>query len=399
MDGAPNESLVVVAGHICLDVIPSFDASAGGLDALRVPGSLLEVGPPVLSTGGAVSNTGLALHRLGIRTRLVGQVGDDFFGHAILDLLRDADPTLAEGMVVNPAATSSYTIVLNPPGVDRVFLHSPGANDAFAPGDVPPDRLVGARIFHFGYPPLMRATHADGGTHLAALFARLQTAGTLTSLDMALPDPETPAGRFDWVAWLETVLPSVDFFCPSLDETLFMLDRPRYDRLSTGPSGGAVDGALLSDLAGRLLEWGAAAVGLKLGTDGLYVRTSTEAERLRRFGQAPSWRGCELLAPCYRVEAAGTTGAGDATIAGLLAAVARNARPPEAVLAAVGVGACSVERPDAVSGIPPWPDVQHRMRAGWPQREVGLALPGWRRDPETGLHVGPADAWRIEDRG
>ena len=388
----PTEPLVVVAGHICLDVIPSFAPTAGGLDALRVPGRLVEVGPPVLSTGGAVSNTGLALHRLGMRTRLVGQVGDDLFGRAILELLRDEDPALSEGMIVNTDASSSYTVVLNPPGVDRVFLHSPGANEAFAPDDVPTDRLHGARVFHFGYPPIMPATYNDGGAGLAALFTRVRDAGTLTSLDMAMPDPKTPAGRVDWTAWLQTVLPAVDLFCPSLDEMLFMLDRPRYDRLTAGPTAERVDGDLLGDLAGRLLAWGAAAVGLKLGPDGLYFRTASEAGRLSRFGEAETWRGRELLAPCFRVEAAGTTGAGDATIAGLLAAVVRGLRPPEALLAAAGVGACSVERPDAASGIPPWSDVQRRIRAGWPQREPTPALRGWRRDSATGLLVGPADS-------
>ena len=58
----------VVAGHICLDIIP---ALAG--EAIPAPGRLVAAGPAVTATGGAVSNTGLALHRLGVPTRLAGR--------------------------------------------------------------------------------------------------------------------------------------------------------------------------------------------------------------------------------------------------------------------------------------------------------------------------------------
>ncbi|MGZ3675869.1 MAG: carbohydrate kinase family protein, partial [Ktedonobacterales bacterium] len=64
---------IAVAGHICLDVIP---AMSGASDALR-PGALVHVGPAQFATGGTVANVGLALHRLGMRPRLIGKIGDD----------------------------------------------------------------------------------------------------------------------------------------------------------------------------------------------------------------------------------------------------------------------------------------------------------------------------------
>ena len=66
---------VVVAGHVCLDVIPVLSGPAG-----LEPGRLLEIGPAEMSTGGAVPNIGLSLHRLGVPVRLMGKVGDDLFG-------------------------------------------------------------------------------------------------------------------------------------------------------------------------------------------------------------------------------------------------------------------------------------------------------------------------------
>ena len=83
------DSEVVVAGHICLDVIPTFAPETR--QALLRPGTLVMVGPAQLSPGGAVANVGLALLRLGCRPRLFGKVGDDLFGATLVDLLRKQD--------------------------------------------------------------------------------------------------------------------------------------------------------------------------------------------------------------------------------------------------------------------------------------------------------------------
>jgi len=150
--------LVVVAGHICLDIIPVLAEEPD----LR-PGSLVEIGPAALSAGGPVGNVGLALHRLGVPVRLVGKIGADVFGRVLLDVIRRRDPALADGMLVASGETTSYSVVISPPGLDRTFLHCAGANHTFGAADVPVDALCGARILHFGYPPVMRRFYADGG--------------------------------------------------------------------------------------------------------------------------------------------------------------------------------------------------------------------------------------------
>jgi sugar/nucleoside kinase (ribokinase family) len=387
---------MVVAGHICLDVIPSFEGGEGSWREILVPGKLINVGAAVMATGGTVSNTGLALHRLGFPVRLLGKVGDDLFGRAVLDILRAHDPNLAEGMLITREAPTSYTVVINPPGVDRIFLHCPGANDTFGADDIPYARLRGARLFHFGYPPLMRRMYADGGEELSSLLRRVKELGVTTSLDMAKPDPASEAGRAAWPELLRRTLPWVDVFLPSVDEILFMLDRERFDRL--GPEViPHTDGALLYEISGRLLELGAAVVVLKLGAEGIYLRTSEQAERLRGMGScAPSdageWAGRELLAPCFQVTVVGTTGSGDCTIAGFLGGLASGLSPEEAMTSGVAVGACNVEKADATSGIPSWPEVQQRMRARWPRRATGLSLPGWQWDEGKAIWRGPGDS-------
>jgi sugar/nucleoside kinase (ribokinase family) len=90
--------------------------------------------------------------------------------------------------------------------------------------------------------------------------------------------------------------------------------------------------------------------------------------------------GRELLAPCFATTVVGTTGSGDATIAGFLGALVNRLPPEEAMTAAVAVGACNVEAPDALSGIPAWSVVHQRLAAGWKRRATSVSLPGWRWD-------------------
>ena len=93
--------LAVVAGHLCLDIIPTI-SEGEAFEHAFAPGRLVEVGRATLATGGAVSNTGVALHKLGVPTRLMGKVGDDNFGRTILDLLGGFDTALVGQMIVSP---------------------------------------------------------------------------------------------------------------------------------------------------------------------------------------------------------------------------------------------------------------------------------------------------------
>lgn len=384
---------VVVAGHICLDVIPTFPERVGSLNSILTPGKLVNVGPVVTATGGAVSNTGLALHRLGIRTRLMGKIGGDLFGSAILDIVRSHDESLVEGMIVSEDEASSYTVVISPPGVDRIFLHCPGANDTFGATDVDITAAAGARIFHFGYPPLMRRMYQAGGEELSGVMRQAKHAGLITSLDMAYPDPDSEAGRVAWEPLLERVLPDVDFFLPSLEEILFMMERPRFDALmAAGPLMEQVDGALLRDVAARLIDMGVAVVVLKLGDQGLYLRTTGDRKRLDSLDllrPLERWLDQELLAPGFRTKVVGATGAGDCAIAGFLAGIMKGLSPADTLIGAAAVGACNVESADATSGVPHWDVVWQRIRQGWPRLETSLRLDGWQWDSHRFIWLGP----------
>jgi sugar/nucleoside kinase (ribokinase family) len=380
-----NRIEAVVAGHICLDVIPDLaHLPAGQLAKLLQPGHLVTAGEAVFSTGGPVSNTGLALHRLGISTRLAGKIGADPFGSIVRHLVGNYDPDLAKGLLLDPYAPTSYSIILSAPGVDRIFLHCPGANDSFGSADVSRNLYAKPRLFHFGYPPLMRRMYTRQGEELAEIFRKVKAAGVTTSLDMSFPDPASESGQVDWNAILAKTLPFVDLFMPSFEEILFCLKRGLYEDLLQRTQGHLLEAAspeLVSELGELLLALGSKMAVIKLGDRGLYLRCCS-LERMESMGRAApanpaEWAGCEVRVSCFQVDVVGTTGSGDATIAGFLSALLRGFGPLEAANAAVGVGACNVEAPDALSGLRSWDDTLARIQSGWTHAPLEIHAPGW----------------------
>jgi sugar/nucleoside kinase (ribokinase family) len=370
---------IVIAGHLCLDVIPEIREGISDIGALLVPGTLTEVGASVVATGGTVSNTGQSLHRLGEEVVLVAKVGNDEFGGTVRHLLQQAGEGLDEGLIVDPASHTSYTVVLSPAGVDRAFLHSPGANHSFYSDDIDDAVLEGARLFHFGYPPLMRSIYENNGAELKKIFDRMKGWGMLTSLDMVCVDPASEAGQVHWPAYLENVLPSTDIFLPSLDEILFMVDRKKYDELVAKYGENIVQGVdadLVKKTAAKLIDLGVPVVVIKLGVHGLYMQTAGSVP-----GQDTSWSNVSRFEATFCTDVVGTTGAGDSTIAGFLASYLRGISPEEALAAAVGTGSFCTEALDAVSGIPHWNELQARINAGWKR------LPGKFTGPDmSGTH-------------
>jgi len=393
----------IVAGHICLDIIPTLTGNTP-----FTPGRLIEAGKALLATGGPVSNTGLALHKLGVKTRLMGKVGNDLFGQAILQIIRTHEPELATGMVVAPGEASSYSVIISPPGTDRVIIHAPGCNDTFAASDVHYDQLAHARLFHFGYPPLMAGMYRDNGAELVTLFQLAKATGVTTSLDLSLPDPASPAGHADWHAILAATLPYVDIFLPSIEEVLLLLHRPLFEQYTAKAKGKSIIEIIPPDVVSRLgkalLNMGAKVVGLKMGHRGLYMCTA-DGVLLAQMGYAAprqplqmvAWARRELWTPCFATDVVGTTGSGDATIAGFLLGILKGMTPEATLAAACAVGACSVEAADALGGICSWPATLERIAAGWPRlslegkgkQALAMAKFGWRWEGKHEVWVGP----------
>jgi sugar/nucleoside kinase (ribokinase family) len=363
------DSEVIVGGHLCLDILPDM-RRIPTLDSLQ-PGKLLEVGAASLATGGPVSNTGLALHKLGVQVELMSIVGDDLIGQLIVTYLRGIVPTLVASIHPQIGQSSSYSVVIAPGGADRTFLHCTGTNAIFGAEHIDFERLKHTRLFHFGYPPLLPRVVRHDGAELIELFARAKATGVITSLEMAVPDPQSETGQANWQRILRGTLPNVDVFVPSIEESLFMLRRADHDAWGIGWAEHVTE-PYLQAMADEVIEMGVAIAGFKLGHLGIYLHTAG-ADRMRQLTTRlplnhAQWAAVTHWQPAFQVEVAGTTGAGDAAYAGLIVALLRGLSPMDAAQWACAVGACCVEAADAVSGIRSWVETEARMGAGWPTR-------------------------------
>ena len=368
----------VVAGHLCLDLIPEIGNLP--LTALAQAGRLFDVGGMHISTGGGAANTGLALHKLGIDTALMATVGDDMTGQMIASVLNSHDQELSRSLAIRSGAASSYTVVLSPQDEDRVFIHYPGTNRDFCSDDVDYAVVKKAKIFHMGYPPILPRLIANDGADLEAMYRKAKATGTVTSMDTSLPDPSGASGHADWRAILSRVLPLVDIFVPSIEEIVYMLRRDDYARWQ-GRVPERTDADYLDSLAVEIAAMGCPAiVGFKLGDMGLYLH-SANADRLSTLGALnisdPVNADKRIWQPAFDVPVVGTTGAGDAAYAGLLASLIRGATIEEAARWACAVGACCVEAADAASGIRAWDEISARLqRNEW--RTKSVMLKGWK---------------------
>ena len=365
---------VIAAGHICLDITPVFPAERTytGADELFVPGKLIRTEPADVHAGGSVANTGLALKLLGNDVTLMGKIGDDAFGRMIEQVLAGYG---AGGLLVDPQSSTSYSVVLAVPGVDRIFLHNPGANDTFTGRDVPDEALEDAVLFHFGYPPLMKKMYENRGEELASLFSRVKSRGIATSLDLAAIDPATEAGQINWESLLSRVLPYVDFFVPSFEELVLMLDRKNYDRLVS--LGGDMVCHLDMDrdvkpLAWKLLDMGAKAVLIKCGTAGMYYRTGDMSGTGSRLDlDTRAWSRQEGIQPCFKADTVrSATGAGDTSIAAFLTGILQGKTPKACAALAAAEGACAVTSYDALSGLKSIQDLEARIASGWKTEKI-----------------------------
>lgn len=133
-------------GALNLDLIYRLPRSFPLWDELGPPGSEREVDEgvrraldealahvtPTRSGGGQAANTVHALARMGYRGAMVGRVGADDEGAFLLDELKPA-----EGRLVARAGETGRVYVLLDEDGERRNLVWPGANDEFAPDDVP----------------------------------------------------------------------------------------------------------------------------------------------------------------------------------------------------------------------------------------------------------------------
>ncbi len=381
---------VIAAGHLCLDMIPRFrtDREPASISELLQPGTLVHMGAMSFSTGGSVSNVGIAMKIFGCSVAFVAKVGADAIGKTIIDILQQSGS--AQGIAVAAEESSSYTVILSAPRIDRIFMHYPGTNDTFSAGDIDMEAVGKSRLFHLGYPTLMRSLFVDDGGELTRILKKVKQAGVTTSMDVSLPDPGSEAGRADWRRIYERSLPYVDIFLPSVEEIFFTLHPRKYLERKAAHGGRElidfVSPEEVSGLAEELLSLGCKIAAIKAGHNGWYIRTAQKS-RIAEIGRAAprepdSWARRELWCPAFRADnIAGATGAGDSSIAAFLTALLRDHRIEECLKLANCAGYLNLRAADTLSGLVSWQELQSTYPS-LPVRDNAFLSDGWRWDKQ-----------------
>lgn len=362
----------VIAGYTCVDLTPDFrkDSPVTEIADLLKPGKLIEIGGLGFTLGGVVPNTGLAMKKFGKKVFLNGLIGKDFIGNIVE--IRLSDYGISEGMVKTGEVNTAYSIVLSPPGIDRIFLESPGCNQIFGLKHIDFETIKKSRLFHFGYPPLLRQFWLYNGQQLSQLYSEVQKMGVVTSLDFSLPDPESESGKVNWTEILEKTLPFVDLFVPSLEELLQTMIPGKYAEIQSMPGNTEIIDRiplnLVKELGHTIIGWGVKILLIKMGHRGAYLLTGNITSLNKEAGvvlDIEKWNNREILCNAYKVDKLkkiNATGAGDTAVAAFLTAVLNGDTPETAIRYAAMAGRESLYCENIFEEIDSWEQLTEKIK-------------------------------------
>ncbi len=305
-----NPLEVVSLGIVVADVI------ARPVSGTALKGTLELVDEVVLRSGGSAASSGYSLARFGIKSAILGRIGNDGFGDF---LVGETKRHGAESLLIrDPDAATSATQVLVDTDGERTFIHAVGANARLLASDVDLEALKarGSKILHLAGFFALPSLDNPNGEPTRDLFARAKQMGFTTSLDNVWD----ATGHWERI---HSVLPFADFFFPSIHDARHItgLHEPE-------------------EMAKRLFEMGVGQIVIiKMGPEGSLVMN--RAGEVHRLGilNVPSVDG---------------TGAGDTYIAGFLAAWLRGMGLLECAKYGTAGGAMCVRAMGAMTGITDW---------------------------------------------
>lgn len=274
-------------------------------------GKLLQVEPIEVTTGGIVSNAGIAMTRLGMKVAALSYVGNDDWATLVRRRLEAAGVDCGR-LLTHPTAATSTTAVLIEPGGERSFAHCVGAPKLIDKGLFLEhlDLFARSHMTLIGYYSLMPNLEVD----LSEVFAAIRQTGCRTALDAA--------GDGGTMQPLDRILPHVDVYVPSHSEARHQTGRddPR-EIIDTYRSCGA---------PGLL--------GVKLGSKGAMLSPA-----------AGQYITIDRVSPPGPV--VDTTGAGDCFFAGLLTGLLKGLDAARSGRLAAATGACCVTGFGATAGL------------------------------------------------
>lgn len=328
-DGGPGpEPSVLVAGETLIDFLP------------ETPGPIADVSTFHRRAGGAPANVAVGLSRLGVTPTLWTRVGDDPFGDFLRETLRAAGVT-DDLIEIDRRAKTGLAFVSLDPDPDRTFsFHREGSADTrLQPGTVDDERLAGADWVHTG-----GVTLADEPARTATfdLLERASDAGTTVSFD---PNARPELwDEYDFAESIDRALSCADVVKTSPED----LAAAGYDPELAPP-----------ELARRVADAGPDTVLLTLGADGAIAYVTPDASReTSRDDATTTAQGVMVRHSGYSVDAVDTTGAGDAFLAGAIAAFMDDDLLSAALGFATAVAAVTTMEPGAMAALPTREEVE-----------------------------------------
>jgi sugar/nucleoside kinase (ribokinase family) len=292
---------------VCLGILVA-DVVGKPVDVWPDRGKLELVDRMELHSGGCASSTAIGLSKIGVKTGVIGKVGEDGFGDFMVSTL-ERNGVHSAGVVRDKTAATSATMVMVHGDGERSFIHYLGANATLTESDVNADMVNSARVLHVAGSFLMPGID---GEPTARILAKAREAGVIATLDTAWDSK----GR--WMSLLRPCLRHIDYFLPSIEEAKMVTGR-------TDPK----------DIAKALLDEGVGVVGLKMGERGCYIRSCDS----------------EMTIPPFKVDAVDALGAGDSFVAGFLTGVVHGWDLETTGRFANAVGALCVTALGATTGI------------------------------------------------
>lgn len=276
---------------------------------LPAPGETVLARSLVRIPGGKGGNQAVALSRLGVRTSIIGCVGDDVDGQwSRMQLAREGVDT--SGLISEPSASTGVAVVALDDKGENQILVVPGANYSN------PDVFIDA-------PDVVLAQLEIPIETVRLAMSRGRAAGALTVLNAS---------------------PVRDLSDELLgDVHILVVNEGEARQMSPGP-GGAAHAAL------RLLERGPRAVVVTLGAEGALAAVGGEVLRV----------------PASKVrDVIDTTGAGDCFVAALAHAWVRGYDVVTGLRYATTAAGLSIQKVGAQSSLPSDAEVTEAMVAVW----------------------------------
>jgi sugar/nucleoside kinase (ribokinase family) len=276
--------------------------------ALPVEGQLLAVEAMPTKAGGCAANVAIDLAKQGFSVEVVGCLGRDSAAKVVLDYLGRFGVG-CDRIVYCDLLPTSTTVILLVQGQDRRYIHSFGANRAFAISQIDRQWLAELKAFYLGGLFAMPAVKTD---ECLDLLKFCRNKGIATVVDVVLPHDF--AGGDD----LRVLLPYVDYFLPNDDEA----------NLITG------EADVLAQVS-ALLEMGAGTVVVTQGKAGAVAARGND---VWQCGACP----LKVIDP---------SGSGDAFACGIITGVLHGWDMPRTLQCASAIGASATQAVGTTDGV------------------------------------------------